>query len=427
MDERHAVKLASPGETPMTHAPSKSEMYFQTAADHLGLSDRLRTLLLTPERDVKVQVAIRLDNGDLQTFIGYRVQHDNARGPMKGGLRFHPEVDDAEVQTLAQLMTWKTAVVDLPYGGAKGGIAVDPRSLSKPELERLTRKFVDQIHDMVGPDSDIPAPDMGTNAQVMAWFMNQYQKHHGFQPACVTGKPLELHGCEGREEATGRGVVIIAERLFHQLGQKLAGKTVALQGFGNVGSHCAELLFERGAKVVAITDHRGGVKSPVGLDIPTLLEYAKVNDGVGGFADGDPMTNEELFAAPVDVLIPAALGGQLTAATAPTVQAKYIIEAANDPTTPEADEIFRQKNIVVVPDILANAGGVTVSYFEWVQNRSVVHWPLEEIRMKLEHKMSAAFDAVWHIAQQKKVPLRTAAYILSIGRVAQATELAGVS
>ena len=413
----------------MTHSPSKSEVYFNVAADHLGLSPQLKTLLLTPERDVKVQCAIRMDNGDIRTFIGFRVQHDNARGPMKGGLRYHPEVDDDEVRTLAQLMTWKTAVVDLPYGGAKGGIAVDPRSLSKAELERLTRKFVDQIHDMVGPDSDIPAPDMGTNSQVMAWFMNQYQKHHGFQPACVTGKPLELHGCEGREEATGRGVVIIADRLFHKLDQSLAGKTVALQGFGNVGSFTAKFLFERGARVVAITDVRGGVKDPLGrgLDIPQLLEYARTNNGVQGFPGTEPLSNEELFSQPVDLLIPAALGGQLTAQTAPLVKAKYIIEAANDPTTPEADEIFAKNGVTVVPDILANAGGVTVSYFEWVQNRSVVHWPVEEIRAKLETKMAAAFDAVWQIAQDKKVPLRTAAYILAIGRVAQATELAGVS
>lgn len=411
----------------MSHAASKSEMYFHQAADHLELSARLRTLLLTPQRDIKVQVAIRLDNGEIETFVGYRVQHDSARGPMKGGLRFHPEVDDAEVRTLAQLMTWKTAVVGLPYGGAKGGIAVDPRSLSKGELERITRKFVDQIHDMVGPDTDIPAPDMGTNSQVMAWFMNQYQAHHGFQPACVTGKPLELHGCEGREEATGRGVVIVTERLFHHLGQILAGKTVALQGFGNVGSHCASLLFERGARVIAITDHRGGVQNPNGLDIPALLHYSLSHDGVAQFPGGEPLTNAELFASPVDILIPAALGGQLTAETAPTVQAKYIVEAANDPTTPEADEIFLKKGITVVPDILANAGGVSVSYFEWVQNRSVVHWPLEEIRTRLEQRMSSAFDAVWQIASEKHVPLRTAAYILGIGRVARATELAGVS
>ena len=406
---------------------NKSEIYFHTAADHLKISDRMRTLMLTPERDVKVQLAIRLDSGEIGTFVGYRVQHDSARGPMKGGLRYHPQVDDEEVQTLAQLMTWKTAVVDLPYGGAKGGIAVDPRSLSKGELERLTRKFVDQIHDMVGPDSDIPAPDMGTNSQVMAWFMNQYQKYHGFQPACVTGKPLELHGCEGREEATGRGVVIVADRLFHQLGKSLKGKKVALQGFGNVGSFTAKFLHERGAILVAITDVRGGCANPKGIDVTKLLEYSKNNNGVQGFPGTEPLTNEQLFATKCDLLIPAALGGQLTATTAPMVKAKYIVEAANDPTTPEADEIFHEKGILVVPDILANAGGVTVSYFEWVQNRSVVHWPLEEIRGKLEIKMQAAFDEVWKIAEERKVPLRTAAYILGIDRVAKATELAGVS
>lgn len=411
----------------MSHATSKSEQYFHEAADHLGLSPRMRVLLLAAERDIKVQVAIRLDNGDIETFIGYRVQHDSARGPMKGGLRFHPEVDEAEVKTLAQLMTWKTAVVDLPYGGAKGGIAVDPRSLSKAELERLTRKFVDQIHDMVGPDTDIPAPDMGTNSQVMAWFMNQYQAHHGFQPACVTGKPLELHGCEGREEATGRGVVIVTSRLMHHLGKTLEGKTVALQGFGNVGSHCARILFERGAKVIAISDQHGGVKQNAGLDIPALLAYSQLNGGISGFPEAEACSNEELFASPVDILIPAALGGQLTAEVAPTVRAQFIVEAANDPTTPEADEIFRQRGITVVPDILANAGGVSVSYFEWVQNRSVVHWPLDEIRSRLELRMSSSFDAVWKIAVEKGVSLRTAAYILGIGRVARATELAGVS
>lgn len=407
--------------------PNSSEIYFHTAADHLNISNRMRTMMLTPERDVKVQLAIRLDNGEIGTFVGYRVQHDGARGPMKGGLRYHPQVDDDEVRTLAQLMTWKTAVVDLPYGGAKGGIAVEPRSLSKGELERLTRKFVEQIHDMVGPDTDIPAPDMGTNSQVMAWFMNQYQKYHGFQPACVTGKPLELHGCEGREEATGRGVVITANRLFHRLGMDLKGKTIALQGFGNVGTYTAKFLHERGANIIAITDVRGGCSNPKGLDIPKLIEFAKSNNGVQGFPETEPLTNEQLFATKCDLFIPAALGGQLTAETAPLIQSKYIVEAANDPTTPEADEIFHQRGILVVPDILANAGGVTVSYFEWVQNRSVVHWPLEEIRTKLEIRMAAAFDAVWKIAEERKVPLRTAAYILGIGRVAKATELAGVS
>ncbi|HEY0983142.1 MULTISPECIES: Glu/Leu/Phe/Val dehydrogenase [unclassified Schlesneria] len=406
---------------------SKAEIYFHSAADYLKLNDRMRTLLLIPERDVKVQLAIRLDSGEIETFVGYRVQHDCARGPMKGGLRYHPEVDDAEVLTLAQLMTWKTAVVDLPYGGAKGGVAVDPKTLSTGELERLTRKFVDKIHDMVGPDTDIPAPDMGTNAQVMAWFMNQYQQYHGFQPACVTGKPLELHGSEGREEATGRGVVIVAERLMHHLGKSLKGKKVALQGFGNVGTYTARFLHERGAHVVAITDVRGGCANPKGIDIPHLFDYAKAHNGVQGFPETEPITNEQLFATKCDLLIPAALGGQLTGETASLVQAKYVVEAANDPTTPEGDQVFHEKGIVVVPDILANAGGVTVSYLEWVQNRSVVRWPLDEIRNRLEQRMNSAFDAVWKIAEERKVPLRTAAYILGIGRVAHATELAGVS
>ncbi|HET6423859.1 MAG TPA: Glu/Leu/Phe/Val dehydrogenase dimerization domain-containing protein, partial [Planctomycetaceae bacterium] len=254
--------------------------FFDQAADLLDLSQNMRTLLLTPQREIKVQVAFERDNGDLTTLIGYRIQHDKSRGPMKGGLRYHPEVDEAEVLTLASLMTWKTAVVNLPYGGAKGGIAVDPRTLSVGELERITRKFVDEIHDMVGPDKDIPAPDMGTNAQVMAWFANQYEKFHGHQPACVTGKPVELHGSEGREEATGRGVVTISEALFKRINRPFAGVRVALQGFGNVGSFAAQYLVDKGAQVVGLTDMTGGVWNPEGLDIPKLLEHAKKTGGV---------------------------------------------------------------------------------------------------------------------------------------------------
>jgi glutamate dehydrogenase (NAD(P)+) len=345
---------------------------------------------------------------------------------MKGGLRYHPEVDEAEVLTLASLMTWKTAVVNLPYGGAKGGIAVDPRTLSVGELERVTRKFVDEIHDMVGPDKDIPAPDMGTNAQVMAWFANQYEKFHGHQPACVTGKPVELHGSEGREEATGRGVVTIAEALFKKINRPFAGVRVALQGFGNVGSFAAQYLADKGAKVVGLTDMTGGVWNPEGLDIPRLLEHAKKSGGVKEFPGTDTLTNEQLFAADVDLLIPAALGNVLNSANAPTVRAKYIVEAANNPTTPEADEIFHKNGITVVPDILANAGGVTVSYFEWVQNRQHFKWDLERVRHELDKVMRDSFDRVWKIAEEKKVPLRTAAYVLGIGRVGRATVLGGV-
>ena len=410
----------------MSDAFDNARRYFDAAADLLNLSQNMRTLLLTPRREMKVQVAIERDNGEISTFIGYRIQHDNARGPMKGGLRFHPEVDQQEVLTLASLMTWKTAVVNLPYGGAKGGIAVDPKTLSRGELERITRRFVDEIHDMVGPAKDIPAPDMGTNAQVMAWFANQYEKFYGHQPACVTGKPLELHGSEGREEATGRGVVTMTQAALQKHKRPLAGATIALQGFGNVGSFAARFLHEAGAKVVGVTDHTGGVWSPEGLDIPALLEHARVHGKVSGLPGTDPLTNEGLFAAPVDVLIPAALGGVLTQDNAAHVQAKYLIEAANNPTKPEADEVLDRKGVIVVPDILANAGGVTVSYFEWVQNLQHFKWDLSRVRAELDKVMHDSFDRVWSLAEEKKVSLRTAAYVLGIGRVGRATTLGGI-
>lgn len=410
----------------MSDSFDEARRYFETAADLLGLSRNMRTLLLTPRREIKVQVAIERDNGEIATFIGYRIQHDNARGPMKGGLRYHPDVDEQEVLTLASLMTWKTAVVNLPYGGAKGGIAVDPKTLSRGELERLTRKFVDEIHDMVGPDKDIPAPDMGTNAQVMAWFANQYEKFHGHQPACVTGKPVELHGSEGREEATGRGVVTIVEALLKKQGRSLSGATVALQGFGNVGSFAARFLHEKGAKVLGVTDHLGGTWNPAGLNIPALLEHAHTQGHVGGFPGGDPLTNEELLTADVDVLIPAAIGGVLTAELAPHVRARYIIEAANNPTRPDADLLLQKRGVLIVPDILANAGGVTVSYFEWVQNLQHFKWDLARVRSELDRVMVDSFDRVWSLAEEKKIPLRTAAYVLGIGRVGRATTLGGI-
>lgn len=405
---------------------SAERFYFNQAADILSLTPNMRTLLLTPLREIKCQVAIERDNGEIATYIGYRIQHDKSRGPMKGGLRFHPAVDAEEVLTLASLMTWKTAVVNLPYGGAKGGISVDPRTLSPGEMERITRKFVDEIHDMVGPDKDIPAPDMGTNAQVMAWFANQYEKFYGFQPACVTGKPVELHGSEGREEATGRGVVTITEATLQRHRKSLAGATAVVQGFGNVGSYAARILFDKGAKVLGITDMTGGVWNPEGLDIPALAEHVKATGGVARFPGTDALTNEQLFAANVDVLIPAALGGVLTVENAPLVRAKYLIEAANSPTLPQADEVLHRNGVVVVPDILANAGGVTVSYFEWVQNRQHFKWDLAHVRAELEKIMLHSFDRVWQIAEDKKIPLRTAAYVLGIGRVANATKLGGI-
>ncbi|MBS0262271.1 MAG: glutamate dehydrogenase [Planctomycetes bacterium] len=408
------------------NAVEAARYYFNQAADHMGLSQNMRKLMLTPKREVKVQIPMEMDNGEIGTFIGYRVQHDDARGPMKGGLRFHPEVDADEVVTLAQLMTWKTAVVNIPYGGAKGGIAVDISQLSRGELERITRRFIDNIHDMIGPDKDIPAPDMGTNAQVMAWAVNQYEKYHGFSPACITGKPLELHGSEGREEATGRGVVIVTDAVLKKLKRTLAGSTVALQGFGNVGSFTARFLYESGAKVVAITDVAGGVRNPQGLDIPSLLRWSADHKGVTGFPGAEAITNDELLRCEAEILIPAALGGVITENVARDMRARVVIEAANNPTRAEADEILQKRDVVVVPDILANAGGVTVSYFEWVQNRQHFRWDLPRVRQELERVMVDSFDRVWNIAQEKHVSLRTAAYIIGIGRVGRATVLGGI-
>lgn len=400
--------------------------YFNEAASLMGLSDNMRALLLTPEREVKVQVAVERDNGELSTFIGYRMQHDSARGPMKGGLRFHHEVDAEEVLALATLMTWKTAIVNIPYGGAKGGVSVNVRDLSQAELERITRKFIDELHDMIGPDKDIPAPDMGTNPQVMAWIANQYQKYHGYNPACVTGKPLELHGAEGREEATGRGVVTTTEALLKKVNRPIESISVAIQGFGNVGSFAAGFLHEKGAKVVAVSDQFGAVFNPEGLDIPGMQVFATDHAKIEGFPATKPISNEELLLLDVDVLIPAAIGGVLTKENAREVQASYIIEAANGPTHPDADTIFEEREIIVLPDILANAGGVTVSYFEWVQNRQHFKWELARVRKELDKIILDSFEKVWKIAEDKKVSLRKAAYLLGIGRVGRATVLGGI-
>ena len=398
--------------------------YFEQSADVMELSQNMRKLLLTPEREVKVQAAMEMDNGEIGTFIGFRMQHNSARGPMKGGLRYHPEVDGQEVLALATLMTWKTAVVNIPYGGAKGGIAVNVKDLSPGENERLTRKFIDVLHDVIGPDKDIPAPDMGTNAQTMAWIQNQFEKFHGFNPACVTGKPVELHGAEGREEATGRGVATLTMELLRKNKRNVKGSTIAIQGFGNVGSFAGRLLHDSGCKVVSISDVTGGIHDPEGLDIAKLQEHIADEKPIADFADS--ISNEELLTLDVDVLIPAALGGVLTVDNANDVRASFIVEAANNPTRPDADEIFQQRGILVLPDILANAGGVTVSYFEWVQNRQYFHWELDRTRRELDKIMLDSFEKVWEIAERRKVSLRLAAYLLGIGRVGRATVLGGI-
>jgi glutamate dehydrogenase (NAD(P)+) len=406
-----------------------TRQYFDQAADHLDLAPSMRDLLITPRREVAVQIPVELDNGELAVFQGYRVQHDNSRGPMKGGLRYHHEVDLDEVRSLAALMTWKTAVVNLPYGGAKGGITIDPRKYSRRELERITRKFVDEIHDMFGPDSDIPAPDMGTSAETMAWIANQYEKYHGFAPACVTGKPVELYGLHGREEATGRGVGIVVTKLLSRLGRKPENTRVAIQGFGNVGTHAAQFLADVQCKIVAIGDASGDYYNPKGLNVGEMLRYAQENkNSLAGYKNAEKLGKPgAILEIDCDLLIPAALGGVLTAENAPRVKAPVIVEAANSPTTPEADHIFNENKVTVMPDIMANAGGVTASYFEWVQNRQYYRWPLNRVRQELDRAMGEAFEAVWQLAAERKVSHRTAAFILGIGRVARATELGGRS
>ena len=397
------------------------------AARVLELSPLVEKLILNPNREVKVEVAIELDNGEIATFTGYRIQHNDARGPMKGGLRYHPTVDAEDVTALASLMTWKTAVVDIPYGGAKGGINCDPETLSPRELERVTRKFIANIREIIGPNVDILAPDVNTNAQVMAWVMDEYSRFFGFSPAVVTGKPLDLHGSVGREEATGRGVAFVTAEFLAELGRPLQGARVVIQGFGNVGSFAALFLQQAGAKVVAVSDVTGGVYRTEGLPIPVLVDYVRKNKGtVKGFREADAITGDAIFTLPCDVFIPAALGGGLTKERAEVLPAGVVIEAANAPTTPEGDEILQRRGIPLVPDILANAGGVTVSYFEWVRNVQQFRWDGERINNELRALMAKAYRDVSRLAKTRKLSWRTATYVLALERVAKATFLRGV-
>jgi glutamate dehydrogenase (NAD(P)+) len=399
---------------------------FERAARLLGLGDLVMVQLATPCREIKVECTLRRDDGSLATFTGFRVQHDNSRGPMKGGIRYHHEVDPDEVNALAALMTWKTAVVNLPYGGAKGGIACDPASLSEGELQRLTRAFVQKIHDLIGPQSDIPAPDMGTNAQTMAWIVDEYAKFHGWVPGVVTGKPVELGGSLGRDSATGRGLLFAMQCLFEDAGRSVADFTYAIQGMGNVGSWTARLLAAQGGKVIAVSDVSGAVRNPAGLDVQALCDHVATHKKVAGFSGGDAFPAEALIAEPCDVLIPAALGGVLTRANAHEVRARYVIEGANHPTDPDADEVFARKGIVVLPDIYANAGGVTVSYFEWVQNGQQFYWDEQRVNDELRSVMRSSYTHLKATAQRHGCDLRTAAFALGISRVARATALRGI-
>jgi glutamate dehydrogenase (NAD(P)+) len=399
---------------------------FRQAADLLELDEKVRGRLLTPTREIKAECTITRDDGSEETFIAYRVQHDNARGPCKGGIRYHPAVDANEVNALAALMTWKTAVAGLPFGGAKGGIACDPSALSRAELQRLTRTFVERIHDVIGPYSDVPAPDMGTNAEVMGWIVDEYSKYHGWSPAVVTGKPLELGGSLGRDSATGLGLLYAAERLFEERGAKISDFTYAVQGFGNVGGHAARLLHAAGGKIVAVSNSKNTLVNPAGLDIPSLLAHMAATASFDGFPEGELRPSHAILGFDCDVLVPAALGGVLTGETAGEVRARFILEGANHPTDPEGDAILRRKGVIALPDIYANAGGVTVSYFEWVQNIQQYAWDEERVNQELRKRMRAAYGHVAAAARKYSCDLRTAAFVVAVERVYRATLARGL-
>ena len=398
----------------------ESHQFFHKAADVLGLSEQVRTVLLTPRRSIKVELVIQGEDGELQTYTGYRVQHDNSRGPMKGGLRYHPDMDEEHATALANLMTWKTAVVDVPFGGAKGGIDCDPRTMSERDLYQVTLAFVDRMKEVIGPTTDIPAPDVNTNAKIMGWIMHEYSRFAGFSPSVVTGKPLELFGSEGRSAATGRGVMDTLEAALDQQGRSFGEITVAIQGFGNVGGHAARLIADRGARIVAVADHTGGVSNQDGLDIAALMDWSAENEGVAGFSGGEPFHNGEIITWDADVLIPAALEAAIHEGNAPDVRATIVVEGANGPTTPAADQILNDRGVLIVPDILANAGGVTVSYFEWAQNIQQFAWDEERVNNELDKKMAEAYLAVSELADEHSIDLRTAAFVLAIKRVGQA-------
>ena len=388
-----------------------------------GIIDRIKN----PKRQVIVSLPTRMDSGETMVFTGYRVLHDTSRGPGKGGIRFHPDVNLNEVKALAAWMSIKCAVMDIPFGGAKGGITCDPNQLSESELERLTRRYIGEIFDLLGPNHDVPAPDVGSNPQTMAWIMDTFSMKKGFiEPGAVTGKPLALGGSAGRVEATGRGLMYVARDALRHFGSKVDGSTFVIQGFGNVGSSAARLLHEAGARIVAVSDVSGGIYNEKGLDIPALLQYVAGARFVAGFHGAKAVSNQELLELPCDVLLPAALEGQITQSNAHRISARMVLEGANGPTTPEADEILSGRGITVVPDILANGGGVVVSYFEWVQDRYGYFWREHEVRERLEEKMVTAFRDVASTAGTHNVDMRMAAYILGVGRVAEAKRLRGL-
>lgn len=400
---------------------------FDKAAAYLPLKAGIREMLRYPKRELIVNFPVKMDDGSVKVFTGYRVHHSAVRGPTKGGIRYHPDVTLDEVRALAMWMTWKCAVVGIPYGGAKGGVVCDPKKMSQSELENLTRRYATEIAVLMSPEGDIPAPDVNTNAQTMAWIMDTYSMHRGYStPAVVTGKPVEIGGSLGRTEATGRGVMFTAREALKYKNIPIEGATVVVQGYGNVGSISAYLMQDKGAKIIAVSDSQGGIYNPKGLDARDVIRFKKETGTVVGYPGTDRLTNEELLELECDVLIPSALEKVITAKNAPKIKAKIIAEGANGPTTPEADEILYDRGIFVVPDVLANAGGVTVSYFEWVQGLQFFFWQEREINVQLREIMVRSFNDVVRISEEKKVDMRVAAYILAIDRVAKATMIRGI-
>ncbi|MCL4504657.1 MAG: Glu/Leu/Phe/Val dehydrogenase [Chloroflexi bacterium] len=400
---------------------------FDYAVQFLNLDPGYAQLLRTCKRELTVAFPVKMDNGEVRIFTGYRVHHNTARGPSKGGIRYSMNVTLDEVRALAMWMTWKCAVVNIPYGGAKGGVLCEPKKLSMHELEGITRRYTTEIAPLLSPEGDIPAPDMGTNPQIMAWMMDTYSMHRGYSvPAVVTGKPVNIGGSAGRLEATGRGVMYTVREAFKTYGWKLEGSTVAVQGFGNVGSISAMTAYEMGCKVIALSDIDGGLYNANGIDLPRLRQYRKEHGRIKGFSGAEPITNADLIAMPCDVLIPAAMEDQINRSNAATVRARMVAEGANGPTTPDADRILNSNGIIVIPDILCNAGGVVVSYFEWVQDMQQLFWEEDDVNHRLERIMLRSFHDIYDTARGMNINLRTAALVLAIGRVADATKTRGL-
>jgi glutamate dehydrogenase (NAD(P)+) len=420
-----ATGVAKPGQRAEVSNLDIVRHYFDIATERLGLADDLRVVFWTPYREVTVQIPVKLTDGRVHVFSGYRIQHNGARGPYKGGIRFHPEVDVDEVRALASLMTWKTAIAGVPYGGAKGGVNCPADKLERSEVQTITRSFMDKIEKVLGPTRDIPAPDVNTNAQVMAWMMDEYGKLHGHSPAICTGKPIELEGSYGREAATGRGCVYMFREAAPHLGLSPADTSFVVQGYGNVGSWAGRIMQQLGARMVAVSDANGAIRSDAGIDANELHDHITAGGLITEFTGAEPIDPEDLVAVPCDVFIPAALGGMIHEHNAGRMDCKVIIEGANSPTTPAADQILRDKGIYIIPDVMANAGGVVVSYFEWVQNLQHFRWDEREVNDKLGTIMRRAYREVSARAKDEKIDLREAAYLVGIERVVSAARTRG--